>query len=169
MPNTGKDGGKRPAEKKRRSAEARRAQTAAAREKAREASCTFPTAEAFREAASAYFDECDRRGVLYGEGGLALWLGEHNEKQRPVTLTLLRRWYDGDSSPYLQDAVQMAYLRIQEQIETDARYREKGMVTRGIFLQKQTRLGGYQDKIEQKNDTTVRIVHGDTVDESDFQ
>ena len=43
------------------------------------------------------------------------------------------------------------------------------MVTRGIFLQKQTRLGGYQDKIEQKNDTTVRIVHGDSVDDGDFK
>ena len=63
----------------------------------------------------------------------------------------------------------MAYLRIQDQVETDERYREKGMVTRGIFLQKQTRLGGYQDKIEQKNDTTVRIVHGDSVDDSDFK
>lgn len=151
--NTGKD------------AEARRAMTAAASE----ACAVFPTVEAFQEIADAYFADCDANGVLYGEAGLALYLSENNKKGRPVTLTLLRKWYDGDSSRYLQDAVQMAYLRIQNEIETSEVYREKGMVTRGIFLQKQTRLGGYQDKIEQKNDTTVRIIHGDSVDDSDFK
>lgn len=129
----------------------------------------FPHVEDFQKVADAYFDECDERGVLYGEAGLALYLSEHNKKGRTVTLTTLRAWYDGEHCAYLQDAVQMAYLRIQNQVETDERYREKGMVTRGIFLQKQTRLGGYQDKIEQKNDTTVRIVHGDSVDDSDFK
>lgn len=134
----------------------------------REAVAVFPTPEEFQAVADAYFDDCDERGILYGEAGLALYLSKHNVKGRTVTLRLLRLWYDGTCCPVLQDAVQTAYLRIQDQIETDDRYREKGMVTRGIFLQKQTRLGGYQDKIEQKNDTTVRIVHGDSVDESDF-
>ena len=136
---------------------------------AHEAVSIFPHVEDFQKVADDYFDECDERGVLYGEAGLALYLSEHNKKGRTVTLTVLRSWYDGDRCAYLQDAVQMAYLRIQNQVETDERYREKGMVTRGIFLQKQTRLGGYQDKIEQKNDTTVRIVHGDSVDDSDFK
>ena len=138
-------------------------------EAVREAIAIFPTVEEFQKAADDYFDECDERGVLYGEAGLALYLSEHNAKRRTVTLARLREWYDGNRCAYLQDAVQMAYLRIQNQVETDERYREKGMVTRGIFLQKQTRLGGYQDKIEQKNDTTVRIIHGDSVDDSDFK
>lgn len=136
---------------------------------AHEAVSIFPHVEDFQRAADAYFDDCDARGVLYGEAGLALYLSEHNEKGRTVTLTTLRAWYDGERCEYLRDAVQIAYLRIQNEIETSAVYREKGMVTRGIFLQKQSRLGGYQDRIEQKNDTTVRIVHGDSVDDSDFK
>ena len=44
-----------------------------------------------------------------------------------------------------------------------------GMATRGIFLQKQARFGGYQDKIEARTDTTVKIIHGSSMDESDFK
>lgn len=143
--------------------------TEAAHKAAAEVTSIFPTVEEFQRVADGYFDDCDERGVLYGEAGLALYLSEHNRKQAAVTLTTLRRWYDGERCPHLQDAVQMAYLRIQNEIETSAVYREKGMVTRGIFLQKQSRLGGYQDRIEQKNDTTVRILHGESVDESDFK
>lgn len=137
---------------------------------AAEANAVFPTAEAFTAAANKYFDECDDKGTIYGEAGLCLGLSRYNEKGRNVTLSTLRNWYDGESCPHLQEAVQMAYLRIQEQIENDPRYQEKGgMATRGIFLQKQPRLGGYQDKQEVKNDATVRIIHGSSVDESDFK
>lgn len=129
----------------------------------------FPDAETFTKAANAYFDECDERNELYGEAGLALYLSAHNPGGRTVTLKTLRTWYDGDKSTWLQDAVQMAYLRIQQQVESDGRYRDKAMVTRGIFLQKQTRLGGYQDRVEQKTEATVHIVHGDSMDESDFK
>lgn len=140
--------------------------TAERREQARQAAtdaaakshAVFETAEAFEAAANAYFDACDRYGKLYGEAGLCLALSRGNQKRRTVTLATLRKWYDGESCPYLQDAVQRAYLRIQEQIETDPTYREKGMVPRSIFLQKQPRLGGYQDKVETKNDATVKIV-----------
>ena len=121
---------------------------------AHEAVSIFPHVEDFQKVADDYFDECDERGVLYGEAGLALHLSEHNKKGRTVTLTVLRSWYDGDRCAYLQDAVQMAYLRIQNQVETDERYREKGMVTRGIFLQKQTRLG--QDRAEKRHDGAHR-------------
>lgn len=135
-----------------------------------EACATFPTAEKFTEAADRYFDECDETGALYGEAGLCLGLTKYNEKGRTVTLKTLRSWYDGESCAWLQDAVQTAYLRIQSQIESDPRYQEKGgMATRGIFLQKQMRFGGYQDKIEAKTDATVKIIHGSTMDESDFQ
>lgn len=134
-----------------------------------EAIAVFPDAETFTQVANRYFDECDDRDELYGEAGLALYLSENNPKGRSVTLKTLRKWYDGDACPYLQDAVQLAYLKIQRQAESDPRYRDKAMVTRGIFLQKQTRFGGYQDRVEQKNDTTVRIIHGDSMDESDFK
>lgn len=128
----------------------------------------FPDAETFTAAANRYFDECDGRKELYGEAGLCLALSKYNPKQKNVTLKTLQKWYDGESCEYLQEAVQMAYLRIQQQIESDPRYLEKATVTRGIFLQKQVRLGGYRDKVEQKSETTVRIVHGNSMEESDF-
>ena len=144
--------------------------TGPAIEAAREAAATFATAEEFTEAANRYFDECDEHGVLYGEAGLCLGLSKYNRKGRTVTLRSLRNWYDGESCDYLQDAVQTAYLRIQQQIESDPRYQEKGgMATRGIFLQKQVRFGGYQDRTETKNESTVKIIHGSTMDESDFR
>ena len=136
---------------------------------AHEAVSIFPHVEDFQKVADDYFDECDERGVLYGEAGLCLALSKGNRKGRTVTLQALRDWYDGKHCEYLQDAVQRAYLRIQAQIETDPTYREKGMVPRSIFLQKQTRLGGYQDKVETKSDATVKVIFGSGVDESDFK
>lgn len=130
----------------------------------------FETAEEFTEAAEGYFAECDKTMTLYDEAGLCLYLSKHNPKGRPVTLTRLRTWYDGDKAEYLQEAVQMAYLRIQEQIATDPRYREKGgMATKAIFLMKQSRFGGYTDKTEQKETAQVIINLGKTMDESDFK
>ncbi len=137
---------------------------------AHKAVAVFETAEEFTEAANKYFDECDERGDLYGEAGLCLGLTKYNKKGRSVSLSTMQDWWDGRKAPYLQEAVQQAYLRIQAQIETDPRYQEKGgMATRSIFLQKQKRLGGYQDKLEEKRDTTIRIVHGDSMDASDFK
>lgn len=138
-------------------------------EAAAEAHAIFATAEEFEAAASAYFEYCDANGLLYGEAGLCLALSKNNRSGRTVKLDTLRRWYDGANCPHLQDAVQRAYLRIQAQIETDPTYREKGMVPRSIFLQKQTRLGGYQDRVETKNDSTVKVIFGSGVDESDFK
>lgn len=144
--------------------------THAARLAAAAAHAVFPTADDFTRAANRYFDQCDDEGVLYGEAGLCLGLSQFNDKGKNVTLGTLRSWYDGDSCAWLQEAVQMAYLRIQAQIEHDPRYQEKGgIATRAIFLQKQARFGGYQDKIESKNDSTVRILFGNGVDESDFK
>lgn len=122
----------------------------------------FEDAAALRKACDAYFSQCDSDGVLYGEAGLALALG--------VTLNCLRSWYDGKKCPDLQSEVQMAYLRIQNQIETDPAYMEKGgMTSKAIFLLKQARLGGYQDKIESRQDMTVHVKMGDGVDAADFK
>lgn len=121
----------------------------------------FETPEAFTEKAEEYFRACDEKGELYGEAGMALYLG--------VTLITLRSWYDGRRSPDLQDAVQMAYLRIMSQIETDPRYQEKGgMTTRAIFLMKQKAFGGYQDKIQSMNEIAVNVKMGGNMDDSDF-
>lgn len=121
----------------------------------------YDTAEDLQKACDAYFAKCDQMGLLYGEAGLALHLG--------VTLTTLRSWYDGNRSAHLQNVTQMAYMKIQEQVESDPRYQEKGMVTRGIFLNKQMRLGGYQDKVESKSDISVNVKMGENMDESDFK
>lgn len=114
------------------------------------------------KACQKYFDQCDRDGVLYGEAGLALSLG--------VTLKALRDWYDGRTCPDLQEEVQRAYLRIQNQIETSTAYMEKGgMATKAIFLLKQPRFGGYQDRVEAKQDMTVNVKMGGGMDDSDFK
>lgn len=130
----------------------------------------FPTAEDFERVADAYFDHCDQEGVLYGEAGLCLYLTRHNAKGRNVSLSTLHDWYDGENCTWLQESVQQAYLRIQSQIESDPRYGEKGgMATRAIFMQKQRRLGNYKDKSENTQTTKVQIIHGDSVDMSDFK
>lgn len=129
----------------------------------------FATAEEFSDAANAYFSRCDADGELYGEAGLCLALSQGNRERRAVTLSTLRRWYDGEECPWLQEAVELAYLRIQSQIETDPRYGASGgMATRAIFLHKQPRYGGYTDKQEQRTEATVKVVFGGTMDKSDF-
>ena len=121
----------------------------------------YKTAAALQAKCDEYFAKCDADGKLYGEAGLALHLG--------VVLSTLRKWYDGTDCADLQETVQMAYLRIQSQTESDPTYMEKGMVTKAIFLMKQPRLGGYQDKIEAKTDISVNVKMGSNVDESDFK
>ena len=46
---------------------------------------------------------------------------------------------------------------------------QKGMVTKAIFMMKQPRFGGYQDKIEAKTDIAVNVKMGSNVDASDFK
>ena len=121
----------------------------------------FRTAAELRKAMDGYFAKCDEEGTLYSEGGLARHLN--------VALLTLRSWYDGTRVPEYQHDVEMAYLRIQEQIETDPRYKEKSMVSRSIFLNKQRWFGGYQDKIEAKQDISVNVKMGAGMDESDFK
>lgn len=122
----------------------------------------FGSVVEFQTAADAYFDACDAAGKLYGEAGLCLALG--------VSLDTLRRWYDGKTRSELREAVQMAYLRIQDQIETHPAYMDKGgMTSKAIFLLKQPRFAGYADKVEARQDLTVNIKHGKDMDSSDFE
>lgn len=132
----------------------------------------FENAGEFTAAANAYFDEADAEGKLYGEAGLCLGLSRRNRGGRAVSVATLRGWYDRglESCPGLQEAVQMAYLRIQEQIETNPAYMEKsGMITKAMFLLKQKRLGGYLDKQENKTEQSVRVSFGKNMDKSDFE
>lgn len=115
----------------------------------------FDTAEELSEALIAYFDDCDARGELYSEAGICLWLTAHNKKGKKVLLHSLHKWCDGIVCPDLQEEVQIAYLRIQHQIETDNRYGDKPMIPYRIFLSKQKRFGGKTDK--QEVDTDVRV------------
>ena len=121
----------------------------------------FSTVEDFQKALDAYFADCDKKKKLYSIPGLCLFL----KTQQQTFAT----WYNGEKRAELQDATRMACLRIQEQVETDARYQEKGMVTRGIFLNKQMMLGGYQDRIEAKQDIAVNVKMGKGMDDSDFK
>ena len=121
----------------------------------------YKTAAELQKKCDEYFAKCDEEGKLYGEAGLALYLG--------VMLATLRKWYDGTDCPDLQVTVQFVYLCILSQTESDPAYMEKGMVTKAIFLMKQPRFGGYQDKIEAKTDIAVNVKMGSNVDESDFK
>ena len=121
----------------------------------------YATAADLEAKCDEYFAACDEKGALYGEAGLALYLR--------VTISTLRDWYDGKVCQDLQEPIQMAYLRIQSQMESGFQYQEKGMVTKSIFLMKQPRFGGYQDKIEAKQDISVKVQMGDGMDESDFK
>lgn len=121
----------------------------------------FKDAKALQAKCDEYFKKCDKDGSLYGEAGLALYLG--------VTLSALRSWYEGERCQDLQETIQMAYLRIQSQLESGWQYQEKGMVTKAIFMMKQPRFGGYQDKVEAKQDISVNVKMGKNTDESDFK
>ena len=112
-------------------------------------------------ACNAYFAKCDAEGKLYGEAGLCLHLG--------VTRQTLWNWRNAKKSPDLQETIQMADLRIQEQLETHPAYMEKGMVTKSIFMLKQPQFGGFQDRVEAKQDISVNVKMGAGMDESDFR
>lgn len=121
----------------------------------------YETEEEVREVLESYFDGCDASGTLYSEAGMALALG--------VSMPALRSWFDGTRRAELQSVVQWAYLRVLEQVQTDPRYREKGgMTSIAIFMMKQPRFAGYQDRIEAKQDLTVNVKIGGSVEESDF-
>lgn len=120
----------------------------------------YKTPEELAEKINEYFDKCDDQYTLYSEAGLARHLG--------ITDVTLNRWRTGEFCGDLQETVEMAFLRIKEQILTDERYSAKGMVPYRIFLLKQEKFGGYQDRMEAKADLSVNVKFGANMDESDF-
>lgn len=136
---------------------------------AKKAASAFPTPESLRAAVDGYFAECDAADKLYGPAGLCLYLSEHNATGEFINQYKLSSWFAGEGREDLTPVVQYAFARIQDQIETDARYREKGgMATRAIFLQKQRVFGGYTDREDVKADVKVDIKFGDGMDKGDF-
>ena len=122
----------------------------------------FSSAAELEELIDGYFAACDEEKKLYGPAGLALALD--------LELEALMDLRAGKEGTELMRPVKRAFLRIQDQVETDSRYRDKGgMATRAIFALKQPWLGAYQDKIEAKQDLTVNVKMGPGMDESDFR
>lgn len=125
---------------------------------------------AFTETANRYFALCDSEDRLYSEAGLCLALQGKVTEEQAITPAMLRVWYDDDSQPALRDAVRSAYLRMQQQIETDQRYWEKsGIASRAAQLLKQRCFGGALQRDDEKPEPTVQVIFGEGVESSDFQ
>lgn len=120
----------------------------------------YKSAASLKNKLEAYFAWCDDEGRLYSEQGMALYLG--------VSMSTLDTWWRGKYCLDLQDTIRWAYLRIADQIMTDPRYAEKSMVSLKIFLLKQEKFGGYQDKVESRQDISVNVKMGSGMEESDF-
>lgn len=146
---------------------------------------TIERIKAFLKQSEEYFDVQDRLEQAYSEAGLAnamRWTVQrlqgyydyNDGREAEVVEAQVEAFEAGneeidDPRCVMSYYVRLAYQRIQEQIDTSPIYQEKGMVTRGIFLNKQKRLGGYQDKQETRQDISVNVTFGDGVDASDFK
>ena len=117
----------------------------------------FKTAEELQERLERYFSQCDEEGKLYTEAGMAVFLG--------TAVSTLDDWWRGRRSEHLQETIRMAYTRIAEQIASDPRYSDRQMVSYRIFLLKQEKFGGYQDKIEAKSDLNVNVKMGKNMED----
>lgn len=141
---------------------------------------TIEKIKAFLKESEEYFDTQDRLEQAYSEAGLAnamRWTVQrlqgyydYNDGREAEVVEAQVEAFEADDEEIddprcvMSYYVRLAYQRIQEQIDTSPIYQEKGMVTRGIFLNKQKRLGGYQDKFEQKQDISVNVTFGDGAD-----
>lgn len=120
---------------------------------------TYKTAEELQKKLDAYFADCDANGESYNEFSLGLYLG--------VTVRTLESWFNGERCPWLRETIEFAYMRISAQICRNAEMNPKSNIP--IFLLKQKRYGGYQDKIESKADVTVNVHMGKGMEASDFE
>lgn len=132
------------------------------------------TANELHERVEAYFLRVSKTKEVACEQGLA--------KHLDITTLELQSWWDGkigEDNPSdriargEEEAVQIEVRKAYDRIMFEAQQLvvEKGTKAIGWvnFLLKQPRFGGYQDKVVQKTDTTVKIVHSASVEESDFQ
>ena len=122
---------------------------------------TYETAADLQTACEKYFAKIDASGEVPSESGLALHLG--------ISLGTLHSWYDGDRAPDLQDATRDAYNEMTVRYLQMLQGGNKNMTPFVIFMLKQRRCAGYQDKIEAKTDIAVNVKMGSGMDESDFK
>lgn len=121
----------------------------------------YADVESLQKAIDAYFAHCERTGEIVGEEGLAYHLG--------VSISTIGNWYDGVTCPEFQEAVQLAFTKLQYLRSIDPRFMEKGMTSIYMFSKKQKRYGGWQDTVEAKQDISVNVKMGTGMDESDFK
>lgn len=134
----------------------------------------------FRKQSEAYFQSCDEEDVLYSEPGLADFLGcevnllhyryDYNDGRDPEEVAAAVADFEvgkevDQPQQVMSHYVRMAYMRIWKQVDTDPRYMEKSMVSYKIFLNKQKRLGGRQDRQEMNQNVSVNVVFGKGADE----
>jgi hypothetical protein len=125
------------------------------------AKATYETAEQLSAACDKYFEKVDKTGDVPSEAGLALYLG--------ISVGRLRNWFDGNSREELQEAVQDAYGAMTVRYLQMLQSGNKNMTPFVIFMLKQVRFSGYQDKIEAKTDIAVNVKMGSGMDASDFK
>lgn len=128
---------------------------------ANEARRKIKSADELQQKVDAYFAECERSGEIPNEFALAGKLG--------VAHDTLRDWKSGDRSKDLQEVTKSAYDRMAALYFQLLRTGDKNMSAPVIFFLKQPVFGGYQDRVESRNDTTVRVVFGKGVNEDDFK
>lgn len=121
----------------------------------------YESAEELQAACDKYFAKVDKTGEVPSESGLALHLG--------ISVACLRHWYDGDRREELQETVRDAYSEMTVRYMNMLQSGNKNMTPFVIFMLKQVRFSGYQDKIEAKTDIAVNVKMGSGMDESDFK
>lgn len=119
------------------------------------------TVESVEKTIAQYFADCEKNGDVPSEHSLSRALS--------VSLETLRRWHDGGSTIELQEPIQDAYAQMTSIYMQLLLTGNKNMTPFVIFMLKQPRFAGYQDKIEAKQDIAVNVKMGKNVDESDFK
>lgn len=131
------------------------------------AGARYKTTEALQEAVDRYFEKAlapnadGAAAEVVSEQGLALFLG--------VSVSTLRGWFDGEKCTYLQETAQDAYSRMAAEYMNLLTTGNKAYVPFVIFMLKQKRFAGYQDKIEAKQDISVNVNMGKNMDKSDWE
>ena len=121
----------------------------------------YKSVDELEEVIEGYFHDCDEKGILYSEAGLYLALD--------VDRSTVDKWMNGSTArEEFQYPMRKAYLRMEMQLHTHPVYQTKGMTSMAMFKMKQEKFGGYQDKIEAKQDIAVNVKMGAGMDESDF-
>jgi hypothetical protein len=121
----------------------------------------YETVEELEAACAEYFKKVDKDGAVPSESGLALHLG--------VSTACLQSWFDGTRREEFQQTIMDAYGEMTVRYTQMLLGGNKNMTPFVIFMLKQKRFAGYQDKIEAKTDIAVNVKMGKGMDDSDFK